>query len=565
MSLNIQPLSGGAITLPQTTSLSSGLTNVVLDQDEGNSSFIVHTGGLTSLYIDKYGNTGINTTSPSSQLEIASNNGSCLRLRYGAASSTRYTDIFMTSSGNLLINPNTPESKITTTSSLDLTNHNGSTIGLKLAGSLVTARAYQLNYTDVTTGVATASKALVLDPSKNIVGINLLGASYIELSGNNIQTTANTLNISTSSANIFIKGSTNQFGFNTQNLHDGYQLTMNGSDSQSGIYTTGAGTMIYLKNILTSGSTGSTSIKFNSDSNSTLEIGQRNSGDSLTPNGFYIYNSTYLLTLSVSGTLSLPCSSATTALNIGTATQGFSSDKRVIICNNTIESNTRQGIYIGYSLDEFNSGYFSHYYNDQGSSSNRIGMGFYGTDDLLTVLPCGNIGIGNINPVTPLQVSGYTSLTIDSPNTSTYGITNMGYGVLTGTATVNIGMKVDYGVHIGSAGVYVTSDRRVKTNIQSIDKSAALKFILNTEPRTYQLKEDDSIQIGYIAQELRSSVFGPLISFGFKKKDFPAESHDDVDNVILVAQYERICCILHKGLQDALNRIDALESQMSSK
>ena len=564
MSLNIQPLQGSVIALPQTTSLSSALTNVVLDQDEGNSSFVVHTGGLTSLYIDKYGNTGINTTSPSSQLEIASNNGSCLRLRYGNTPSNNFTDIFMTSSGNLLISPNTPESKIATSSSLDLTNHNGSTIGLKLAGSLVTARAYQLNYTDVTTGVATASKALVLDPSKNIVGINLLGAATIELSGGSINTTANNLNISTSSANIFID-STNQFGFNTQTLQDGYQITISGSTSQSGIYATGAGSMIYLKNISSFGSTGSTSIKFNSDSGSTLELGQRNSGDSLAPNGFYIYNSAYLLTLSVAGTLSLPFSSATTALNIGTVTQGFSSDKRVIICNNTIASNTRQGMYIGYSLDEFNSAYFSHYYNNQGSSLNRIGMGFYGTDDLLTVLPSGHIGIGNINPVTPLQVSGYTSLTIDSPNTSTYGITNMGYGVLTGTATVNIGMKVDYGVHIGSAGVYVTSDRRVKTNIQSIDKSAALKFILNTEPRTYQLKEDDSIQIGYIAQELRSSVFGPLISFGFKKKDFPAESSDDVDNVILVAQYERICCILHKGLQDALNRIDVLESQMRSK
>lgn len=116
--------------------------------------------------------------------------------------------------------------------------------------------------------------------------------------------------------------------------------------------------------------------------------------------------------------------------------------------------------------------------------------------------------------------------------------------------------------NINHNGTPETSDHRMKSKIQLIDKDAALDFIMNTEPRTSELKEDGNKQIGYIAQELRTSIFGEL---EFKSNNFPAESSDDNDNVILAAQYERICCILHKGLQDALKRISVLEDRILQK
>ncbi|DAZ97438.1 TPA: hypothetical protein N0F65_009889 [Lagenidium giganteum] len=58
-------------------------------------------------------------------------------------------------------------------------NRNGSTTGIQLAGTLVTATAAQLNYTTVTAGTASASKALVLDSSSNISGINSLSATTL--------------------------------------------------------------------------------------------------------------------------------------------------------------------------------------------------------------------------------------------------------------------------------------------------------------------------------------------------------------------------------------------------
>jgi hypothetical protein len=57
---------------------------------------------------------------------------------------------------------------------VDVAGHNG-TVGLKLGGTLVTATAAELNYVDVTAGTGTASKALVLDGSRDVDTINALG------------------------------------------------------------------------------------------------------------------------------------------------------------------------------------------------------------------------------------------------------------------------------------------------------------------------------------------------------------------------------------------------------
>lgn len=817
MSINCQCLESSVGHVQHKAGLSSSLTNVILDLDNGHSSLVVQTGDTASLYIDKFGNIGVNTTWPTAQFEVASDVGACLRLRHGNELTSPYADVFMNAAGDLIIASDQIGSNIKLASTTDITNHNGSTSGLMLGGVLVHATADQLNYTvsipgsavaskaiildsskninginsfgataisgtlqtssqpnitsvgtlsslivtgditvggninisgsaatlpdylanitpgvalpsktlvlnnsgnisginslaatsisgtittsvqpiitsvgtlvsltvsgainatnttdsvspitgsitttggigiakslfvgtgiygtiatatqpnitsvgtlgslavvgaisagslagtittaaqpnitsvgtlgslavtngitstsialggvllssvqasyltGITIGTSAASKALIMSTSNNIAGINSLGASTISLTGTTIATSAPTLNISansgTTTGNIFINGSTNQFGFNTQTLRTEYSMTLNGTATQSGIFATGANTMIHLDNISPSGSSGRTSIEFNSDTGSTLEIGQRNSLETTVPNGFYIYNTNYLLTLSTDGMLSLPLTTATTALNIGTATSGFTTAAKVVVCNNTIAANSRQGFYIGNSLATNNSACFSHYNVASGSASNRLGIGFYGKEDTVTVMSSGRVGIGNIAPAVPLHITGSVTLTLANATSGHGYVTSGGAGWSFSSRTVALGLRVDSGVHVGSVGVFVTSDRRTKTNIQSINKDDAIDFIMNTEPRTYQLRDNSSNQIGYIAQELKSSRFGSLVSFGFEQEDLPAESDDDVENMLLVAQYERICCILHKGLQDALNRISELENK----
>lgn len=176
MSANNQPLSGNTLTPLLRPSLNSLSTNIILDSDSGNSSLLVQTGSITSLYIDKYANIGINTTSPGAQLEVASSNGACLRLRYGATSAVG--NITMGSGGIMTLV--TSGGEISTASSLNLSSHDGSTVGLKLNGILVAATASQLNTVSVTAGTAAADKALVLDSSRNITNINqITSTNYV--------------------------------------------------------------------------------------------------------------------------------------------------------------------------------------------------------------------------------------------------------------------------------------------------------------------------------------------------------------------------------------------------
>lgn len=173
MSASTQSL--GAIQFSQTTNICSKFTNVILDADIVNSSLLVKTGGSNAFYIDKYGNAGFNTTSPGAQIEVASSNGSCMRMRYGA--SEFYADMFLSNTGDISINASAGDVK--TNASLNLVGHDGATIGLKLAGTLVTATANQINYNVVTPGTASVSKALVLDSSGSISSINSLSATSL--------------------------------------------------------------------------------------------------------------------------------------------------------------------------------------------------------------------------------------------------------------------------------------------------------------------------------------------------------------------------------------------------
>lgn len=209
MSINNQSLSNNPIVPLQRVGLHTTLTNLILDSDSTDSSLLVETNSNVSLYIDKYSNIGINTSNPTAQCEIASSNGSCLRLRYGS-STTAFANIFMNTNGNLSINPNTSGSEINTSASINLSNHNGSTTGLKLGGVLVLATAAQLNYTTVTAGSASASKALVLDSTGNITGINSLSSSNllgtIQTASQPNITSLGTLSSLTISGNLTING-----------------------------------------------------------------------------------------------------------------------------------------------------------------------------------------------------------------------------------------------------------------------------------------------------------------------------------------------------------------------
>ncbi len=148
---------------------SSTYANVLVAKDLSNN--LTNINNLTTT-----GTIGINTTTPAKQVEINSSSGDCLRLTNNDAdgSATNFTDLLVSSSGDLTITPSG--------GNINISSHNGVDKGLKLNNVLITSTAEELNYVDITTkGVAQENKALVVDEYRNIININYMEVAELAL------------------------------------------------------------------------------------------------------------------------------------------------------------------------------------------------------------------------------------------------------------------------------------------------------------------------------------------------------------------------------------------------
>lgn len=137
--------------------------------------------------IKTIGTLGINTSNPGKQVEINHSSGQCLRLTYNNAtgsSNLHYSDFLVSVSGNLTMLASGTTIATDSTNNFNVASHDGSTKGLQLAGTLVTSTATELNYNSgITPGTGTASKALVLNASRNISNINALSCFSLTVNG----------------------------------------------------------------------------------------------------------------------------------------------------------------------------------------------------------------------------------------------------------------------------------------------------------------------------------------------------------------------------------------------
>jgi hypothetical protein len=160
------------------SSLSSATTSLILDVDGVNSSVLLTTDNTPAIYLDKFRNLGINTTSPDAQLVVNSANGSCIQTRYN--DTENIATINVSSDGKMKLNSFGGEIIVDTGNSFNIKTHNGTSAGLYLNNSLVRATADQLNYNNLTTaGTAEASKAIILDSNRDIINIRNLTATNL--------------------------------------------------------------------------------------------------------------------------------------------------------------------------------------------------------------------------------------------------------------------------------------------------------------------------------------------------------------------------------------------------
>jgi len=130
---------------------------------------------------------GANLEGKIGALEIDNLAGDCLTLKYNA-SSTNFVNFALTNTGTLNVNIN-GGNKI-----FNIVNHNGTSTGLSLGGTLLTSTANQLNAMNTTPGTAEANKAIVLDGNLDIVGIHNLETDNLTVNGTLVTASATELN-----------------------------------------------------------------------------------------------------------------------------------------------------------------------------------------------------------------------------------------------------------------------------------------------------------------------------------------------------------------------------------
>ena len=150
---------------------------------------------------------------------------------------------------------------------VNIVNHNGSTTGLQLNGTLVTATAADLNYVDITTeGTAQASKALVLDSNKDIISIRRISTTNISL--NNATTYPTVLHCGSTTADRIIGVFNNTTSFYGFGAADNLLKIQSGQSNGIAFYTNATNSSIGTQQMIIS-STSTSILQTTSSTNST--------------------------------------------------------------------------------------------------------------------------------------------------------------------------------------------------------------------------------------------------------------------------------------------------------
>ena len=172
---------------------------------------------------------------------------------------------------------------------------------------------------------------------------------------------------------------------------------------------------------------------------------------------------------------------------IGASDVDTTSNTKILIYGNTSSTNT--GV-IGYITTSTGSHIF---YSDGGIT------------ERMRITSTGNVGIGISNPTFRLEVAAYsnTQFSIQAGLLTTTGATTYG------------GPYTDISIKINGGGwftniILVSSDIRIKEDIQGINDDTALQSILSIEPKTYKyidkITRSDKKVYGFIAQQIREVI-----------------------------------------------------------
>jgi len=257
---------------------------------------------------------------------------------------------------------------------------------------------------------------------------------------------------------------------------------------------------------------------------------------------------------------------------------------------NYVDGSTYKSLIFGNVNSTNNSGEFSYNHVGAGSTSNYVGLGFYGNTNKFVVQASGNVGIGTTSPAYTLDVntSSTTVFRIQSSNSpagmniSCYNDTTKDCGIQNNNGQLNFLASSTPGTpyfnfYTGASGVYTTklggfsaaltggattlsvdangyiirtpSDQKLKSNIQTIPYG--LDTVNSLRPVSYEWKDPGTYgsgrQIGLIAQEAQQVV--PECVSGSET---------------LSLDYQKLVPVLTKAIQELSAQVASLEQSLSS-
>lgn len=394
--------------------------------------------------------------------------------------------------------------------------------------------------TGITPGTAAASRALVLDSSSNINGINVLGATQINITRNGSQLSI--IN-GANSGLIEVPASPNHL-----RLVRGYAVNI----GASGVTIDNASNSAARYPIDLQATLGDIKLcLYQSGSNGTYGLGASGSVLNYCSGGagHKFYKSS---TAGVLSTLQAEIDTnsnfiASNNLIAGTGCflrQGFSSAGR---------ANT------GLAMHMANSTYAEIFaYDYTGATFKDIKL----ANGLLLNGGTGYAGIGFAGGdliAYPFAVN----TTISSSIPGSYGYLNTsGAGTGSGTGSVQVSIYASGRMFATEFDAY--SDRRLKHHITPIDTDRALDFIDQVEPVEYEWRSEDAgKRTGYIAQQLLSTKLFPDLCTMHVDPKMVADD-DSPEGYSLSLQYAAVVPILHTAIKAMRAELISLREELSA-
>jgi hypothetical protein len=408
---------------------------------------------------------------------------------------------------------------VDTSGNVNIVNHNGSTTGLKLNGTLITATAAEINYLDITTpGTAQASKALVLDSSRNINNINRLFINSIPSSSITV-------------ASLGVNKTGNGFEeifYCTNGKTRGY---LNIKSNNAMIFGT-----------TTPSGESPSHLEFMTDNNVRFRMDGSSGNISI---GTVEFNPPY--TLTINGIM------RSTQLLVGTSTD-TASERLISALDSNQGTNTVKYITLGKEPTSGNQAEIGFFYAGNGSLYNALTFGTYGGEKMRM----SNNGCLSIN-TTDIEYSGYDSRHIIYAN----GAAHWGSvykNTSTGTQKIivfvsNTGTEkgsIEFGS--GSTSFNTSSDYRLKKDITPLN--GGLDLVNKLNPVNFKWKDSDEMAQGFIAHELQEHI--PYCVSGTKDAVYDNNSINPQ-----AVDYGKLTTVLVSAVKELTTRLKYLEDFIS--